>query len=160
VEEMGSSRETSPLQLLEELCFRRDERNTISPGTVSHTRRKFETASSSSEVESDKFARERASTEKLSGSGRRSCSTERLRSCSTEKLRGILRSEKDPEGSSGLSSVSLLLLGSRQHQQEQLVDGTVEGLSPIDKMKVLFCYKGKVSCIKGSFKVKDYVELF
>ena len=74
--------------------LRRDERCSISPGTVSTTRRKFE----HNDVESDKFARERSS---------------------TEKLRGILRAESGQDiARSGLASVSLLLQGSRQQQQQ------------------------------------------
>ncbi len=152
MEEVGSSRETSPLQLLEELCFRRgnmrderfkddrtalpattrdertalpattrDERTAISPGTVSTARRKFEqnnnrTNNSSSinnindnsDVESDKFARERSS---------------------TEKLRGILQAEG--AGSGGLSSVSLLHLGTRQQPGEE------EGSGGLSKVSLL-----------------------
>ncbi len=161
VEEVGSSRETSPLQLLEELCFRRgnmrderfkddrtalpattrdertalpattrDERTAISPGTVSTARRKFEqnnnnrinnnsssinnnknnsnNNSDNSDVESDKFARERSS---------------------TEKLRGILQAEG--AGSGGLSSVSLLHLGTRQQAEEE------EGSGGLSKVSLL-----------------------
>jgi hypothetical protein len=162
VEEVGSSRETSPLQLLEELCFRRgnmrderlgddrtalpattrdertalpattrDERTAISPGTVSTARRKFEqnninrTNSNSSsinnndnsDVESDKFARERSSTEKLrgilqaEGAGSGGLSSVSLLHLGTGQKPG-------KEGSGGLSSVSLLHLGTRQQPGE------------------------------------------
>ena len=161
VEEVGSSRETSPLQLLEELCFRRggdertalpttkgDERTAISPGTVSNARRKFEpnnnnkpnssSSNNSSDVESDKFARERSS---------------------TEKLRGILQAESEGSGglpsgglssgglsSGGLSSVSLLLLGSRQ-QEEGGGDAPGE-LSPLNQIKVNIPMESSRFCLR------------
>ena len=89
--------------------FRRDERCSISPGTVSTTRRKFE----HNDVESDKFARERSS---------------------TEKLRSILRAESGQDiARSGLASVSLLLLGSRQQQQQAGI--SADGVSGQNKVQ-------------------------
>ncbi len=156
MEEVGSSRETSPLQMLEELCLRRgnmrderlkddrtattrDERTAISPGTVSTARRKFEqnnnnsrTNSNSSnsssinnnnndnsDVESDKFARERSSTEKLRGILQSESAGSGGLSCVSLLHLGHTRQQAEEEGSGGLSKVSLLHLGTRQQPGEE-----------------------------------------